>query len=110
MNKILKLPLVRILIAVLFIGIGIGIAIGQAVLSVVRSIFSITNIGLANLLAFVIVTPAVSFAYWMYVRYVESRDLTELGHENVIQEFGLGSLIGFGLFAFVIAILWMLGF
>src|SRR5215216_3094798 len=108
MNKILKLPLVRILIAVLFIGI--GIAVGQAVLSVVRSIFSITNIGLANLLAFVIVTPAVSFAYWMYVRYVESRDLTELGHENVIQEFGLGSLIGFGLFAFVIAILWMLGF
>lgn len=108
MNKILQFPLVRMLIAVLFIGI--GIAIGQAMLSVVRSLFSITNTGLANLLAFVIVTPAVYFAYWMYVRYVERRDLTELGHENMIQEFGLGSFIGFGLFAIVMAILWMLSF
>jgi uncharacterized protein len=107
MNKILQFPLVRMLIAVLFTGI--GIVVGQAVLSVVRSIFSIINTGLANLLAFVIVTPAVYFAYWMYVRYVERRDLTELGHEKVIQEFGLGSFIGFGLFAIVIATLWMLG-
>jgi hypothetical protein len=108
MNKFLQFPLVRMLIAVLFTGI--GIVVGQAVLSIVRSLFSITNTGLANLLAFVIVTPAIYFPYWMYVRFVERRDLTELGHEKEIQEFGLGSFIGFGLFAFTIAILWMLGF
>ena len=48
MNKILQFPLVRMLIAVLCIGI--AIAVGQAVLSIVRSLFSITNTGLANLL------------------------------------------------------------
>jgi uncharacterized protein len=108
MNKILQFPLTRIMIAILFVGT--GIAVGQAVLNVVRSLFSITNTGMANLLAFVIVTPAVYFAYWIYVRYVERRDPRELGYENAIQEFGLGAFIGFGLFAFTIAILWMLGF
>ena len=108
MNKILQFPLIRMLIAVLCIGI--AIAVGQAVLSVVRSLFSITNTGLANLLAFVIVTPAVYFAYWMYVRYMERRDLKELGRANAVEEFGRGSFIGFGLFACIIAILWLLGF
>jgi hypothetical protein len=107
-NKILQFPLVRILIAVLFIGM--GIVVGQAFLNVIRAVFSISHTGLANLLAFVIVTPAAYFSYWMYVRYVERLDLTELGYENVIREFGLGSLIGPGLFAFVIVILWVLGF
>ena len=59
MNKILQFHLIRILIAVLFLGI--GIVVGQAALSLLRSAFSITNTGLANLLAFVIVTPAVYF-------------------------------------------------
>lgn len=108
MNKIMQFPLVRMLIAVLLIGI--GIAVGQTVLNLLRSAFSITNTGLANLLAFVLVTPAAYFAYWMYVRYVERRELTELGSENTIQEFGLGALIGFGLFTLIIAILWLLGF
>jgi len=108
MNKILQFPLVRMLIAVLFIGI--GIAVGQIVLNLFRSALSLTNTGLANLLAFAIVTPAIYLAYWMYAHYVERRHLTELGPENMFQEFGLGSFIGFGLFAFVIAILWMSGF
>jgi hypothetical protein len=80
MNKILQYALVRILIAVLFIGM--GIVVGHALLSVIRAIFPITHTGLANLLAFVIITPVVYFSYWMYVRYVERRDLTELGSEN----------------------------
>jgi CAAX protease family protein len=36
--------------------------------------------------------------------------MAELGSTNAVQEFGLGSLTGFGLFSFVIAILWLLGF
>lgn len=108
MNKVLQFPMIRMIVAILFVGI--GIAAGQAVLSLLRSLFSITSTGLANLLAFVIVTPAVYFAYWAYVRVVEKRDLMELGHENAMPEFGLGAFIGFGLFSFVIAILWTLGF
>jgi membrane protease YdiL (CAAX protease family) len=107
MNKFLQFPLVRIIIAMLFVGV--GIAIGQTILNLLRSVLSITNIGLANLLAFVLVTPATYFAYWIYVRYLEKRELTELGSSNAFQEIGLGSLIGFGLFSFIIAILWLLG-
>ncbi|HEX9330237.1 MAG TPA: type II CAAX endopeptidase family protein [Anaerolineales bacterium] len=108
MNKILHFPLVRILIAVLFVGV--GIAVGQTILNLLRAAFSITNTGLANLFAFVLVTPATYFAYWMYVHSIEKRDLTELGPSNAFQEIGLGSLIGFGLFSFIIAILSLLGF
>jgi membrane protease YdiL (CAAX protease family) len=108
MNKIVQFPLVRMLIALVFIGI--GIAVGQIVLNLLRSAFSSTNIGIASLLAFVLVTPASYFAYWMYVRYMERRELTELGHEKAIQEFGVGSFIGFALFTLIIVILWLLGF
>jgi len=108
MNKILQFPLVRIMIAV--VSVGIGITVGQTILNLLRTAFSITNVGLANLLAFVLVTPAAYFAYWIYVRYIERRDLTELSSSNAFQEIGLGSLIGLGLFSFIIAILWLLGF
>jgi CAAX protease family protein len=108
MSKIIQFPIIRIIIAVLFVGV--GIAVGQIVLNVLRSAFSITNTGAANLLAFVLVTPATYFAYKMYVRYIEQRDMLELGFSNVFRELGLGSLIGFGLFGSVIVILWLFGF
>lgn len=96
MNKFLQFPLVRIIIAMLFVGV--GIAIGQTILNLLRSVLSITNTAQANLLALVLVIPATYFAYWIYVRYIEKRDLTELGPSNAFQEIGLGALIGFGLF------------
>jgi len=108
MNKILQFPLVRIIIAVVLVGI--GITVGQTILNLLRGAFSITNIGLANLLAFVVITPATYFAYWIYVRSIERRDLSELSSSNALQEIGLGTLIGFGLFSFIIAILWLFGF
>jgi membrane protease YdiL (CAAX protease family) len=75
-----------------------------------RSALSITNTGVANILAFVLLVPAAYFAYSLYVRVIEKRNLTELGLSNSLREFGLGSLTGFGLFGFVIAVLWLLGF
>jgi len=108
MNKILQFPLVRIMIAILFVGV--GVAIGQVALNLLRSALSITDAEVANLLAFLLVTPAAYFAYWMYVRFVEKRALTELQGENALREFGLGALTGFGLFSFVVATLWLLGF
>jgi membrane protease YdiL (CAAX protease family) len=108
MNKVLQFPLVRIILAVLFIG-G-GLMIGQTLLSFLRSAISIRDIAVANLLAFILITPLTYFAYWTYVRYVEKRNMTELGSQGAPREFGLGALIGFGLFSFVIVILWLLGF
>ena len=106
-NKILQFPLVRIIVAVLFVGI--GLFIGQTLLSLLRSALSITNLGLANVLAFLFITPLTYFAYLAYVRYVEKRNMTELGSPGAVQEFGLGALMGFGFFSLVIAILWLLG-
>jgi hypothetical protein len=108
MSGFLKFPPVRILVAVLIIGI--CLIVGQTVLNLLRSAFSTTNTSLANLLAFVLVTPATYFAYRIYIRAIEKRDMTELGFLGVFRELGLGSLIGFGLFGFVMAILWLLGF
>lgn len=104
--KIFQLPLIRLLIAVLFVGM--GITVGQILLNLLRNAFSISNTAIANLLALVLVTPTTYFAYWLYVRYVERRGLTELGTVNAWREFSLGFLVGFGLFSLVIAILWIL--
>jgi membrane protease YdiL (CAAX protease family) len=108
MNKILQFPLVRIIIAIVLVGI--GITLGQTILNLSRTAFSITNTGTANLIALVFVIPATYFAYWIYVHYIEKRDLIELGWSKALQEIGLGSLIGFGLCSFIIVILWLLGF
>lgn len=108
MKKILQFPIIRIVIAVLFVGV--GLTVGQSVLNLLRSSLSITNTGLTNLLAFVLITPITYFAYWLYVRYVEKRNTTELSSPKAGREFGIGSLLGFGLFSVVIAVLWLLGF
>ena len=108
MNKILQFPIIRIIVAILFVGV--GIALGQIVLNLLRTALSITNTGIANILAFVLITPITYYAYWLYVRLVEKREMTELGFSNALQELGLGTLIGFGLFASIIVILWLMGF
>src|SRR5690242_12467489 len=106
MNKIVQFPLVRIVIAVLFIG-G-GLLIGQTLLSLFLSGFSVTDRGVANILAFLLITPLTYFAYWTYVHYVEKRDMVELSRQGMAGELGLGALLGSGLFFVVIAILWLL--
>jgi membrane protease YdiL (CAAX protease family) len=108
MKKIIQFPLVRMLIAILVIGV--AITIGQMLLNLLRAAFSITNTTLANFMAFLLVVPTVYFAYWIYVHAVEKRKLIELGRAHALPEFGLGALIGFGLFALVIAVLWVLGY
>jgi membrane protease YdiL (CAAX protease family) len=108
MNRIVQFPFVRIITATLFVSA--GVAFGQLVLNLLRSALSIKDASISNLLAFLIIIPAAYFTYWMYVRSVEKRELIELGGPNTFQELGLGSLTGFGLFGFVIATLWLLGF
>lgn len=107
MRNILQFPIVRIIIAILFVGI--GILAGQTILNLFRLAFSITNTGLANLLAFFIITPITYFGYWAYVHFMERRSMTELGRVHAAREFGVGSILGMGLFVLIIAVLWLLG-
>ena len=108
MKKILQFPVVRILIAVVFVGA--ATAIGQILLSFLREVFAIKDAAMANLLAFLLITPLAYFAYLLYVRWIEKRGATELGFSNAWRELGLGALIGFGLFSLVILVLWLLGY
>jgi membrane protease YdiL (CAAX protease family) len=108
MNKIVQFPVVRIVIAILFVGV--GLIVGQTVLNLLRSSFADTNTALANLIAFVLITPATYFAYWLYVRYIEKRGMTELSGPNALRELSLGLLVGVGLLSLIIVVLWLLGF
>jgi CAAX protease family protein len=108
MNKILQFPIVRIIIAILFVGA--ATAVGQILLGLLRAAFSITNPAIANALAFILIIPLTYFAYLFYVRWIEKREATELGFSSASKEFGIGALIGFGLFCLVILVLWLLGY
>lgn len=107
MKKALQFPIIRIVLAILFIGL--GTAIGQIILNLLRSLLSITNPALANILAFAIITPIVYFAYTLYVRWIEKREVVELGFSDAWQELGLGALVGFGLLTMIMVLLWILG-
>jgi len=107
MNKFLQFSLVRIVVAILFITIGFIAA--QLALNLLRPALSITDVGIAQILAFILFAPLTYFAYSLYVRLVEKRGMTELGISNALQEFGVGALIGFGLFTSIIIILWFVG-
>src|SRR5689334_2158125 len=108
MKKILQFPIVRITTAI--VCVGIGLLVGQVLLNLLRAIFSISNAGLANILAFLLITPLTYFGYRVYVYYVEKRSMIELDAQGAVREFGSGSLLGLGLFSVVVAILWLLGF
>ena len=107
MKKFLQFPVVRIVIAILMIGT--AVAIGQIVLNLLRTVLSIKDPGIANLLAFVIITPLAYFAYSLYVSRIEKREMTELGSSKAGSEFGIGALLGFGLISLIIVLLWLLG-
>jgi uncharacterized protein len=108
MKKILQFPVIRILIAIVFVGV--ATAAGQILLGLLREVFSLQNTAIANILAFLLITPLTYLTYSFYVRWMEEREVTELSSSNAWKELGLGALIGFGLFSLVILELWLLGY
>jgi uncharacterized protein len=108
MKKILQFPVTHIFIAVLLIGA--ATAVGQILLNLLRTVFSISDPAVANILAFFLIIPLTYFAYSFYVRRLEKREMTELGFSHAWSEFGIGALVGFGLFSLVILVLWLMGY
>ena len=108
MKKFLGFPVVRIFIAILMVGT--AVAIGQIILNLLRTVLSIKDPAVANLLAFVIITPLAYFAYSLFVQRLEKREMSELGSSKAWSEFGIGALLGFGLFSLIIVLLWLLGY
>jgi membrane protease YdiL (CAAX protease family) len=107
MGKIILFPPLRMLTALLFVGA--GILASQLLLNLLRWAFSIRNVGLTNLLAFILITPAAYCTYRVYVWQIEKRETAELEASGASAEFGFGALTGFGLIGTVMASLWLLG-
>lgn len=95
-------PIVRLVLALLFIALPIGI-IQALVKSLVPS-------SIGSLVFTCLAVPAAFAAYWGYVRLIERRLVGELSITGAPKEFGNGLFLGAGLFTVTIGILWGIGF
>lgn len=95
-------PAIRLVLALLFVGIPI------ALVQVFVKSLELQSYG--DLLFTCLVVPVAFAAYWGYVRLVERRAVTELSIARSPQEFGIGLVVGAGLFTVTIGILWAGGF
>src|SRR5215510_10514796 len=98
----MSFPLVRIVLAILFVGI--GLVITQLIINLLGQFLSADN-PIAGLVFTILALLAIYYAYYLYVRLVEKRALRELSGPNGLNELSLGLLIGLGLFSMIIAIL-----
>lgn len=106
MQKFIKFPITRMILAILFVGI--GLALVQLIIGVLGNLFSKNN-SIANLFFAILACVVVYYSYYAYVHLIEKRHVAELARKGAGKELGLGLLIGLGLFTIIIAILWMLG-
>lgn len=100
-RRVLQFPLVRIVVAILFI------AIPFAVVSTPFNLF-VTDKSLRRLGA-LLLTAVVLAAYSAYVRIIERRAVTELSGARAVREFGIGLGLGALLFSVTIGILAAVG-
>lgn len=100
----IHLPLVRIIIATLWLSVP---------LMVVQEVLRLLPVTDKDLRAIILVGPVILttyFAYLTYVRFIEKRSLSELDFRGFLSELLKGALVGFLLFSLTIGIMWSLGF
>ncbi|EEW24289.1 CPBP family intramembrane glutamic endopeptidase [Rhodobacter ferrooxidans] len=100
-RAILNFPLIRIplLGGILFLGMGIS-----------NGFMANNRDSIPTALVLVLLMVALALAiYWAFVRFVENRQVSELFLSGLGGEFGLGLLLGFGLYSACILILVLLG-
>jgi CAAX protease family protein len=107
MQKLIGFPLVRIILAILFVGI--GLVVTQLIINLLSQIISADHPA-AGIVFTILALLAIYYAYYSYVRLMEKRPVTELAGPGALNELALGLLIGLGLFSMIIAILWALGY
>ena len=100
-RRVLRFPLVRIIVAILFI------AIPFAVVSTPLNLF-VTDKPMRRVGA-LLLTAVVLGAYWTYVRIMEKRAVTELSGTRAVRELGFGLAFGMLLFCSTVGILAALG-
>ncbi|MBD1204801.1 MAG: CPBP family intramembrane metalloprotease [Rhodobacteraceae bacterium] len=101
-RRILMFPLLRIALlgGVLFVGMGIS-----------NGVMDTYQDSTPTALALVLLIVALALAvYLVFVRVIENRPVTELSTAGAGGEFGLGLLLGFGLYSTTILVLFLLGY
>jgi len=53
--------------------------------------------------------PVSFLSYYLFVRYYEKREITELQTSNALNEVGLGASLGAGIIVLIIGVIWILG-
>jgi uncharacterized protein len=102
--KIVQFPLMRILLATCFIALGILVA--QLIINLVGRA---ENTPASSILSIIIALITVYLSYRLYVQIIEKRRVTELSADGAVKELGAGLLLGLGLAATIIGVLWALG-
>ena len=105
-RRFMQLPLVRIVIAFLFMGAGILLA--QAFILILRTALPPAS-PVFDLAAIAVSLVFIYLAYSLYVGLIERRPLSELAPDGAAGELGSGMLLGGGLMALIIGLLWLLG-
>jgi membrane protease YdiL (CAAX protease family) len=109
-RRFVQFPLVRIIIGLVFV-LG-SVILGQVIVhKVVRTFITSEKLPLPwAIVMYFLMTVLAILAYYLFVRWVERRPLTELSRPGAWREFGLGWGIGFALMSLVTIVLWLLGF
>ncbi len=103
-------PVVRIVFAVFLVGGAVAAA--QVAAKLLRDVLSPGGaVPAAYYLVYLIFSVlAASLTYRAYVRVVEKRSVTELSAAGAPRELGIGALVGLGMVAAIVGILWLLGY
>jgi membrane protease YdiL (CAAX protease family) len=104
--RLLHFPIVRILLATLFLGA--GLAVTQVINALLGRLASPQN-PLIQLASITVALLALYGSYKAYVHGIERRPAVELSFQKAGWELSAGLLAGIGLFGIIIAILWLLG-
>ena len=103
-QRILQIPVIKILLA--FVWIIAVVTIEQIAIHLVPNRH---NAILVMLFALLIAISAY-YAYFLFVRIIEKREMIEISQNGAIRELLFGSLIGGGLMVIVIGVMWVFGF
>ncbi len=106
MQKIVNFPLVRIISAVVLLLFAI-IAAQFGVIGLGRLLQ--LSLDTTSFLSGLVIAPVALVTYRLYVRLAEARSVQELSLKGAFSEFGLGMVMGAGLFTAVIGVIWLLG-
>lgn len=104
-RRIVRFPLTRIILALLFVGVATIIRDVLVALSGLKS-----DTMAREWLSMILLVLAVHLSYLLYVKLIEKREAVELALNKAVKELALGALVSIGLVCVICGLLWALGY